>query len=248
MASLPERRLVVNADDFGRSDAINAGVLQGHVDGIVTSASLMVRHPAAADAAAAAREHPDLAVGLHLDLTEWERVGGIWRAKYTVVDTDDPAAVALEVERQLEAFRALAGAAPTHLDSHQHVHRDEPVRSVAARAAAALSIPLREHGEIRYCGAFYGQDRRGEPYPEAITGSALANLVRELPPGTTEIGCHPATAAEPFTSYSAERPVELRALCDPDVKVALREAGVELCSFRQFVHQERRKSPPCSRR
>ena len=231
MDPVAHRRLVVNADDFGRSHAINAGVVQAHVQGIVTSASLMVRHPAAADAVALAREHPGLGLGLHLDLTEWELTGDTWRARYTVVDTDDVGAVTAEVERQLESFRSLVGAEPTHLDSHQHVHRDEPVRSATVTAAAALSIPLREHGEIRYCGAFYGQDRRGQPFPQGITPDALAHLLRELEPGTTEIGCHPATVAEPFTSYSVERPVELVALCDPGVKRTIRECGIELCQF-----------------
>ena len=225
------RRLVVNADDFGRSEAINAGVLRAHTEGIVTSASLMVRQPAAAAAAAAAREHSGLGVGLHLDLAEWEQDDGGWRMTYEVVDTGDARAVRAEAERQLERFRALLGADPTHLDSHQHVHREEPVLSVALGIAAALAIPLRGHGAARYCGAFYGQDHRGRSLPDAIAPEALARLVRELPEGATELACHPATAAEPFTSYSRERPLELAALCDAGVRRAVSDAGVELRSF-----------------
>ena len=246
MPSMADRRLVVNADDFGRSHAINAGVVHGHIHGIVTSASLMVRHPAAAEAVAAAREHPKLGLGLHLDLTEWEQTGGEWRAKYTVVDTDDRDAVSREVERQLESFRSLVGAEPTHVDSHQHVHRDEPVRSVAVETAAALGIPLREHGEIRYCGAFYGQDRHGNPLRDAITADALGRLVRELPPGVTELACHPATTAEPFTSYSVERPLELQALCDASVERAIRESGIQLCNFGQAKASEDLRPPGSS--
>ena len=233
MFSMGERRLVVNADDFGRSPAINAGVVHGHVHGIVTSASLMVRHPAAPEAVAAAREHPRLGLGLHLDLTEWEYTAREWRAKYTVVDTDDGSAVTREVERQLESFRSLVGSEPTHLDSHQHVHREEPVRSVTVESATALGIPLREHGEIRYCGAFYGQDRHGNPLRDAITSDALARLLRELPPGVTELGCHPATVADPFTSYSVERPLELKALCDASVRRVILTSGIQLCNFSQ---------------
>jgi predicted glycoside hydrolase/deacetylase ChbG (UPF0249 family) len=231
MAVCSPRKLVVNADDFGRSAAINAGVIRAHTHGIVTSASLMVRHPAAREAAAATRENPGLGLGLHLDLTEWEEVAGEWRAKYTIVDTDDRRAVTREVDRQLEGFRVLVGADPDHLDSHQHVHRNEPVRSVAVQAAATLAIPLRELGEIRFCGAFYGQGRHGELFPEAITPGALAKLLSELPPGATELCCHPATRAEAFTSYSVERPLELEALCDPAVRRAIRECEIELCSF-----------------
>ncbi len=63
-----ERRLIVNADDFGRSPSINAAVIRAHREGILTTASLMVNEPACAAAVALAREHPGLGVGLHLAL------------------------------------------------------------------------------------------------------------------------------------------------------------------------------------
>lgn len=62
------RRLVVNADDFGRSPAINAAVLRAHREGILTTASLMVNGAACAEAVQLARENPKLGVGLHLSL------------------------------------------------------------------------------------------------------------------------------------------------------------------------------------
>jgi predicted glycoside hydrolase/deacetylase ChbG (UPF0249 family) len=129
-----ERVLIVNADDFGQSEGINQGVRLAHEEGIVTAATLMVRWPAAEEAAAYARARLQLSVGLHLDLGEWEYVDGEWRARYEVVDTTDLAAVEAEVEGQIESFRQLMGCGPTHLDSHQHVHRQEPVRSALKRA------------------------------------------------------------------------------------------------------------------
>src|SRR5437762_1183195 len=116
------RFLIVNADDFGLSAGVNRGIIEAHERGIVTSASLMVRWPAVAAAAAYAREHPALGVGLHLDLGEWEYSNGDWVARYEVVPLDDAAAVAAEAGRQLAAFRGLMGRDPDHLDSHQHVH------------------------------------------------------------------------------------------------------------------------------
>ena len=64
------RRLIVNADDFGRSPEINEAVIQAHRDGILTTASLMVAEPAAAEAVALARQNPALGVGLHLVLAQ----------------------------------------------------------------------------------------------------------------------------------------------------------------------------------
>ena len=232
---MTERRLVVNADDFGLSCGVNAGILRAHAEGIVTSASLLVRAPAAAAAAAAAREHPRLGLGLHVDLGEWVCSGGEWRAAYEVVDTSDAAAVAAELERQLARFRELTGAEPTHVDSHQHVHREEPVRSIMGRRAKELRVPLRHHGRVRYCGAFYGQGRGGAPLPEAISAGHLTRLVAELPAGATEICCHPAAALEPATGYAAERLLELEALCDARVRDAIEAARVRLCTFSEAV-------------
>ena len=62
------RRLIVNADDFGRSTAINAAVVRAHREGILTTTSLMVNEPACAEAVALAKENPKLGVGLHLTL------------------------------------------------------------------------------------------------------------------------------------------------------------------------------------
>jgi predicted glycoside hydrolase/deacetylase ChbG (UPF0249 family) len=71
---------------------------------------------------------------------------------------DDQGAVADEAARQLAAFRNLMGRDPSHLDSHQHVHREEPARSVLSGIARGLGIPLRhEAPHIHYCGDFYGR-------------------------------------------------------------------------------------------
>src|SRR5947209_5936730 len=101
------RRLIVNADDFGLSPGVNAGILEAHARGIVTSTSLMVRWPAAAAAAAQAREHPRLGLGLHVDLGEWIYRDGSWQPLYEVVPLGDAGAVAVEVARQLDRFQSL---------------------------------------------------------------------------------------------------------------------------------------------
>src|ERR1700755_3498278 len=62
------RRLIVDADDFGRSHSINKAVGRAHNEGILTPASLMGNEPAMDEAVALARENPRLGVGLHLSL------------------------------------------------------------------------------------------------------------------------------------------------------------------------------------
>src|SRR5580765_1177969 len=158
---MSQRRLIINGDDFGRSLGINHGVIEAFQRGVLTSASLMVRWPAASRAAIFAHAHPRLAVGLHVDLGEWAYRSEEWLPLYQVVSTSDRAVVEREVFAQLEQFRDLTGRNPTHLDSHQHVHREEPIRSVLQAVAASLEVPLRDCCRVRYCGDFYGQTARG---------------------------------------------------------------------------------------
>src|SRR4051812_32966721 len=123
-----ERILIVNADDFGQSVPITRGILRAHERGIVTSTSLMVRCPAASYAVERAA---GLDVGLHIDLGEWVYRSGEWETIYERVEMDDRSLIEYEIGDQLAEFRRLTGKAPSHLDSHQHVHLQEPVLSVA---------------------------------------------------------------------------------------------------------------------
>jgi predicted glycoside hydrolase/deacetylase ChbG (UPF0249 family) len=232
---LSERVLVVNADDFGISPGVNAGILHAHAEGIVTSTSLMVMRGAAAAAVDAARDHPGLAIGLHLDLGEWTFRDGRWQTNYEVADLRDPAAVEDAIREQLDHFRALTGRDPSHLDSHQHVHRDEPVASVARTLARRLAVPLRGTDlGIPYRGEFYGQTGKGEPLPDGISVQALVAAIEQLPEGAHELGCHPGEGDEGGSPYGPERARELAALCSPEARAAIALAGVRLVSFSEL--------------
>ena len=191
-----------------------------------------MRQPEASGAAEQSRLHRSLSVGLHVDLCEWTFSGESWHLTYERVPLADAAAVTREVAAQMEIFRRLMGCDPTHLDSHQHVHRDEPLRSILLNEAAELGIPLRSFDRgIRYCGDFYGQSDKGYACPEAISVDALLKLIASLPAGTTEMGCHPGSAAGLESTYKHEREIECQTLCDPRVRAALEEKGIVLCSF-----------------
>lgn len=223
--------LVVNADDFGQSPEVTDGVLTAHRDGIVTSTSLMVRWPSAADAAVAARACPHLSLGLHVDLGEWRWDAGQWRPVYEVVDPGDANSVRAEFARQLDRFRALVGRDPTHLDSHQHVHRRAPVREVVLAAGRALGIPVRHSSPWTYVGDFYGQSDEGLPLPALLTEDHLIRILERLTPGRWELTCHPAAAPVPEAMYAQERVRELAILTAPRVRQAITGRGLALGPF-----------------
>lgn len=233
------KNLIVNADDFGLTAGINAGVVRAHQRGIVSSATLMVHGAAAAEAAAWARQHPPLGVGLHIDL--WEHVlrDGEWVRTYQHC-AGDGEAVRAEIERQFEQFFALLGRAPDHIDSHQHVHRLAPVGDMVRAFAARHGLALREHGGLRYVGGFYGQDAAGGPYAQGITPERLIELIDALPDGAvTELSCHPGQVAadDPLggTMYRVERNAEIATLCDPRVRARVARGDVRLGTFADFT-------------
>ena len=229
---MSQRVLIVNADDFGLSAGVNRGVIHAHEQGIVTAASLMVRQPAVAEAAQYARRVSSLCVGLHFELGEWEYRDEAWHTHHLFVPPDDDRAVTEELDRQLETFARLAGRSPTHIDSHQHVHRDAPVQQIVARAGARLGVPVRDFtAGITYNGGFYGQDGKGNPLPDAITVAALLAMIDSIPAGVTELGCHPALDDDIDTMYRSERLREVESLCDPQVRAAIDDAGIALRTF-----------------
>ncbi len=226
------RYLIVNADDFGLSAGVNGGIIHAHEHGIVTSASLMVYGPAAGEAAAYSRRRLAFSIGLHVDLCEWTYQNSTWVPVYERVALTDRHAVAQEVSHQLSAFQRLLSKNPSHLDSHQYVHRQESVRPVLVQLARRLGIPLRQESPlVHYCGAFYGQTGEGVPLPDVISPAGLCKILAALPAGLSELSCHPGEGEDLQTMYRMERAQEVAVLCDPRIRTALVAESIELRSF-----------------
>ncbi len=149
------KKLLVNADDLGLSSAINAGIIQSHVSGIVTSTSIVASGQAFEEGVHLAHQHPSLGVGVHLTLVEENSVspnlptlaphGVLPRTYGELVKKVLTRRIHLrEIETE---FRAqiekclLAGLKLTHLDSHQHTHALPLIFPIAVRLANDYKIP-----------------------------------------------------------------------------------------------------------
>ena len=190
------RHLIVCADDFGRDVAINEAVERAHRDGILSSASLMVAAPAAADAVARARRLPGLCVGLHLVLTDGTAVlppaqlGGLV-GRDGSFDTNQlraglryffrpgiRRALAAEIRAQFAAFRAT-GLVLDHVNAHQHMHLHPTVARLAVEIGGefgmrAMRLPAEPVAVLRRAAPH--ERYRAPPYDLAV--AALRRRLR----------------------------------------------------------------------
>jgi len=221
------KELIINADDFGYTRGVNRGIREAHERGPLTSTSLMVNAPATAEAVAIARDLPRLSLGIHVNFTnEAQRL----------FDIDDPVACGVELRRQFDQFVAMVGRLPSHMDSHQHVHRD-PRRLSGFRALAEEHhIPFRDDAPVVYLGSFYGQWEYGVSSPDKVGFEAIAALIREkVRDGITELACHPGYVdPEADLVYHSEREIEVSTLCDPRLRQLIEEEGIQLIGYRDL--------------
>jgi predicted glycoside hydrolase/deacetylase ChbG (UPF0249 family) len=153
-------RLIVNADDYGRTPGVSTGIRESHLRGIVTSTTVMMNMPAVeADLHQALRECPTLGLGVHLVLTSGAPVlplaqvssltngkpifPGLDEQKERLNQIDANQAKA-EWRAQIERFVTITGRAPDHLDSHHHFsYFSEPLFRAMLELADEYGCPIR---------------------------------------------------------------------------------------------------------
>jgi predicted glycoside hydrolase/deacetylase ChbG (UPF0249 family) len=219
--------LIINADDFGYGCGVNRAVARLHDQGVVTSAGLMVNTPGTVEAVALAATRPRLSLGLHVNFTnEAQRL----------VEFDDPAVCRRELRRQFDHFVELTGGPPSHLDSHQHVHRRPACQPSFLELAREYGLPLRDRPPVTFKGGFYGQWEYGVSQPAKVSFEALSQIVStELQRGIYELAVHPGYHDATATYvYHLDREWELETLSDPRLPALLAELGVHLISYHQL--------------
>ncbi|MCD4830636.1 MAG: ChbG/HpnK family deacetylase [Anaerohalosphaeraceae bacterium] len=151
------KRVIINADDFGLCGGVNDAIANAHSDGVLTSATLMANMPAAGEAAAMAKQMPDLGVGVHLNILEGKPVsqdakvdvllGKNGEFKFSplklAVMSFFSAKIRDAVEIELgEQIRWVInnGITPSHLDSHKHFHCFGTIYKIVCRLAKKFGI------------------------------------------------------------------------------------------------------------
>lgn len=242
--------VVLTADDFGLSPAVNEAVERAYREGVLTAASLMVAGDAAEDALRRARQMPGLRVGLHLVLVDGPVVVPDGLAPGRVLPNEQvrlafrqllrPRALRREVAAQFRAF-AASGLVLDHANAHKHMHMHPMVaRALIAEGSnhslRAVRVP-EEPGAGLWCGFLRRQVRRaGLAAPDRVLGlrdtghmdtaHAVAAVAR-LHPGLNEIYFHPAAERDALLTRlmpDYDHVGELAALLSPALREALAPA------------------------
>jgi predicted glycoside hydrolase/deacetylase ChbG (UPF0249 family) len=251
------KRLIVNADDYGRTQGVNEGTLEAYVMGIVTSATVMVLEPAAREGVRLARAvAPGLGLGLHFAVTGGGACAGppasvrrLAPGGHFVRSVDDlperipEEEIRRELLAQIALFEELAKRPPTHLDSHHHSALHVSVQPVFADVALERGLPVRAanaraRDQLHGAGLHLPDHFIESFYGSGATPENLKFVLEHLREGVTELMCHPGHPDEALlagSSYAHEREQEIAALCDPTLRERLAAEQVELITFRELA-------------
>jgi predicted glycoside hydrolase/deacetylase ChbG (UPF0249 family) len=162
---MPDRRLIINADDFGYSHEINLAVVTSFSKGLCSSTTIMANMPGSEEACQFCHDNRLVErVGLHLVLTEGMPLTdeikrcsrfcnseGYFhsssRRHFFSLSPEERNAVAQEASAQIDRFKK-AGIPLIHLDSHRHIHTEWAIAGVllhVARNRAVRYIRLARH-------------------------------------------------------------------------------------------------------
>lgn len=257
-----KRKVIINADDYGLTAGVSFGILESHLNGIVTSTTALPVSEHFEEAMEISKKFPSLKIGIHLGLTlkktkpllgdkvpSLTKEDGTFHSNRELLKHIKLDEVELEWRAQMDKYLAT-GLKPTHIDSHHNVHcYTFELFEIAKKLSKEYDIPLRDYLPLDDLAAvekalegtvttercdqrFYGA--------ENITFEKLDTIFKNI---TTidaeyfEVNCHPAFVDNSLidkSGYYNERLVELDLLRSQEVKDLLVKYNLELATFDQI--------------
>ncbi len=241
-------KLIVNADDFGLSSGVNYGIYKAHIDGIVTSTTLMVTMPAVEEAKNLSKKAPNLAIGLHLNIT----LGKPLTSCHSLINNDgifykpkekpnqdlfNEEEIYLEFLAQYELFVKIMGKKPTHIDSHLYAHQKyKKALNAALKLSNEKKIAIRNYENDCYEKTVFIDNFKFQKNKDLkqILIEKLRNNSKNNQ--TYELMVHPAYLDQfvlKNSSYTIGRTIELEILISDEIKQLINEQKIELVDFSQ---------------
>lgn len=233
------KKLIINADDYGISEAVSLGILKTYREGVVTSTTCMMNMPDIDWALEQAKQYPGLALGVHLNLSAGKPLtdgksfideNGIFckHHNHPKYDLDE---VYRECKCQIERFIKLSGMQPTHLDSHHHIALEEDHFPILMKLACEYDVPvrLRDPKDSR----FEFIKVMDKMFVKEDVDSDIFDREEEM----IEWMCHPGFVDQTIyqmSSYHLPRTEEVVYFTSQEVKEKIEEKGIELINYKDL--------------
>lgn len=257
-------KLIVNADDFGLTKSVNKGIIEAHVNGILTSTTFMVNTPGFEDAVQLSRQYPSLGVGFHFNLTYGVPLLDPSEIPSLVGHTGYFHPISLkallswkqeDVRKELAAQWEKAKTANisiTHIDSHHYIQSHPFIRAEMIRLAEDENLPmrlcLRARSLLRSCMIACSQEKEGS-YPvhtdrfiadTYFSKRGLSQFIAHLESigdEIVELNCHPGYVDEELRALSKwtdKREREISILTSGVVKKVIQTNKLRLIRYDQL--------------
>ncbi|MGA9398150.1 MAG: ChbG/HpnK family deacetylase, partial [Anaerolineaceae bacterium] len=214
--------LIVNADDYGHTAGVSAGIRMAHLKGIVTSTSAMMNSPhIEVELPRLIELCPQIGIGVHLVMTSGKPIlpAGSLPVLMSLsedgqsfkhdplgdMERIDTGEVCAEWQAQIDKFIRIAGRIPDHLDAHHHAMCfSENLFQIYLELASGIGCPVRRALEDFMVGSVLFKEEQklsevkmpdwfdGRFYDDQATNAMLDRMIVDLQPGVTEWMCHPA--------------------------------------------------------
>lgn len=245
-------KLIINADDFGRTRGINYGIAEAMKNGVLSSTTIMMTMPYAEHAVNLAKKAELSGIGVHLTFIEkslsknktLSNENGIFKKYPELMAEADIEEIKTEMRMQIDKLISL-GIKPTHLDSHHHTHLYcSKMIEAAFSIAKEYKLPLRlgKNKKLTRMGEkinvpddlittdifleeYYADKTSLEDFIKFIEGS--------LEFETVELMCHPAFLCNDTlkSSYNYPRLTELDILTGHGIRRFLEDKEIELINY-----------------
>lgn len=254
------KHLIINADDLGYSKAVNLGIMESHINGVLTSTTLMANMPGVDHAVSLLKDMPNLCVGAHLTLTcgkpmLGEKVSTLIKENeyfFKLEDVENKV-VQMDISEIYEEWKTQIryllkkGVNLSHIDSHHHVHTFKEHEEMIKVLSEEFNLPVRNcnnvlENKIRFLDLCnYNPIRNMEEKYENVRIECFKVIEKIIKKNiqyeNTEAMCHPAFLDSYLlenSSFNIARIREVDILCDQLMRDLINKYEIKLCNYKNI--------------
>ncbi|WP_455790974.1 carbohydrate deacetylase [Clostridium butyricum] len=254
------KHLIINADDFGYSKAVNLGIMESHINGVLTSTTLMANMPGVDHAVSLLKDMPNLCVGAHLTLTcgkpmLGEKVSTLIKENgyFFKLEDMENKVVQMDTSEIYEEWKTQIryllkkGVNLSHIDSHHHVHTFKEHEEIIKVLSEEFNLPVRNcnnvlENKIRFLDLCnYNPIRNMEEKYENVRIECFKVIEKIIKKNiqyeNTEAMCHPAFLDSYLlenSSFNIARIREVDILCDQLMRDLINKYEIKLCNYKNI--------------